>query len=55
MLQKAFKKLTKKNKRESMKLSDEQIGALVGMLLSDGHIERRSPTSNSRFFIFSSC
>lgn len=45
---KNVKRLSKKE-RENIKLSDKAFQALTGILLGDGHIQRRSPNQNSRF------
>lgn len=45
---KNVKRLSKKE-REDIKLSDTTAQALTGLLLGDGHIQRRSPSQNSRF------
>lgn len=43
-----MKRLSKKE-REGIKLPDTTSQALTGILLGDGHIQRRSPGQNSRF------
>ena len=45
---KNIKRLTAKE-RKLLHFNQEVSEALVGILLSDGHIAQRSPTSNSRF------
>jgi len=45
---KGIKRLSKKE-RINIELSDKTTKVLVGILLGDGHIQRRSVTANSRF------
>jgi hypothetical protein len=45
---KGIKRLTKEE-RSSYILSDNTGKALIGIMLSDGHVSRRTKTSNPRF------
>jgi hypothetical protein len=40
-----------KKEREVIILSNNTAQALVGIMLSDGHIQQRSLTGNSRFYL----
>ena len=50
---KGIKRLSKAD-RSAMQLQGDLLGAFIGILLSDGCLQRRTPTSNTRFLFVQS-